>query len=198
MKLLKQLQFKKNDKFFSKKRGFTLVETFVAISIFLIVLIPTMSLTADSLMSSYLARDQITASFLAQEGVEMVRYLRDTGALEGDSNWLENIGPAGSRCLNTNGCTIDPITKAVANCSIGIGCDPLKYNPTTRQYGYSGGPGWTESNFVRTIKVDDSISPDEAEIVSTVSWTTGRFDRTISVRERLYNWQCLLSLTDCT
>ena len=64
-----------------KKTGFTLLETLVAITLLTIAIVAPMSLTTQALGSAYYARDQITASYLAQEGLEAVRSVRDANII---------------------------------------------------------------------------------------------------------------------
>ena len=66
----------------SESKGFTLIETMVAISILMVAIVAPMSLAAQSLSAAYYARDQITAFYLAQEGIEVVRSVRDTNILK--------------------------------------------------------------------------------------------------------------------
>lgn len=64
------------------KKGFTLIETLVAISILLIAVVGPLTISASSLQSSLNVRNQITASYLAEEGIEYVRNIRDTESLK--------------------------------------------------------------------------------------------------------------------
>lgn len=56
----------------TKKSGFTLIETFVAITILMIVVLGPMSLLSNALQNARFISDEITATYLAQEGVELM------------------------------------------------------------------------------------------------------------------------------
>ncbi len=64
-----------------REEGFTLLETLVAVSIVTIAIVAPMSLASQSLTASYYARDQLIASQLAQEAIEVVRHIRDGNIL---------------------------------------------------------------------------------------------------------------------
>ena len=64
----------------SAQRGFTLVETLIAIAILLIAVVGPISLIGDALHKLYYAKDQMIAINLAQEGIEVVRQRRDDAA----------------------------------------------------------------------------------------------------------------------
>ncbi|MEK7524040.1 MAG: prepilin-type N-terminal cleavage/methylation domain-containing protein [Patescibacteria group bacterium] len=67
----------------TKKSGFTLIETVLAIAVIGMVITAAASLTRSSLRMGYETMHRFTAFHLAEEGVEVVRHLRD-------SNWLQN------------------------------------------------------------------------------------------------------------
>src|SRR3989338_617192 len=78
----------------STQRGFSLVETIVAIAILTFAMVAPLSLAQRGLNASIYARDQITAFYLAQEAIEYVRNVRDTNNLEGFSGgaaWLSGL-----------------------------------------------------------------------------------------------------------
>lgn len=87
-----QKHFKQKNKshqvLFSSK-GFTLIEALVAISIFTMSLLGIMSILANNITNIEYAKQKMTATYLAQEGIEYVRNLRDTDALEygGPNGW---------------------------------------------------------------------------------------------------------------
>lgn len=65
-------------------QGFTILETLVAISILILAITAPLAIIAQALRSSYYARDQITAYYLAQEAVEFLRNKRDFVGLQGN------------------------------------------------------------------------------------------------------------------
>ncbi len=76
-------------------RGFTILETLVAIAILIIAITGPLAIVAQSLRSSYFSRDQITAYYLAQEAIEYVRNTRDTFGLDQTSHsgedWISTL-----------------------------------------------------------------------------------------------------------
>lgn len=68
-------------KFRRINKGFTLVETLVAISIFTVSLLGIMSVLASGISNTSYAKQKMVASYLAQEGIEYVRNMRDTAVL---------------------------------------------------------------------------------------------------------------------
>jgi Tfp pilus assembly protein PilV len=59
-------------------KGFTLVETIVATGIIMFALIGPLSVAINSSTYAKESRDQVTATYLAQEAVELLRFHRDT------------------------------------------------------------------------------------------------------------------------
>src|SRR3989338_9186586 len=95
-----------------KNKGFTIIGTSSAV---------------QSAISSYIfSKDQIVAFYLAQEGFEQIRNLRDENRLK-NRDWLYGIArDSGDPCYFGNACTVDSITAVIARCS-GVGsCPPLR------------------------------------------------------------------------
>lgn len=180
---------------FSKKapasRGFSLFETLVAIFILLLAVTGSMSLTQKSLSSSYYSRDQVIASFLAQDAVEYIRSIRDkntitslaTGTL---SPWMTGL----STCIGST-CKIDTTkdySTGITSCVSGS-C-PLYFNSTNGAYTHDTS-GTVLSRFSRSVTMTyvTGSSNQEISIVVTVKWKTGSFSiQTFQVRENLTNW----------
>ena len=81
----------------SKVRGFTLVEIIVVVFVITIGLLAVFNIIQNITIFSRLAASRLTAVYLAQEGIELVRNQRDTNWLErldgGAAGWLDNIPP---------------------------------------------------------------------------------------------------------
>jgi Tfp pilus assembly protein PilV len=68
----------KNNKF---SKGFTLVETLVSISIFTVSILGLLSILSQGISDTGYAKQKMIAAYLAQEGIEYVRNMRDTYVL---------------------------------------------------------------------------------------------------------------------
>ncbi len=165
----------------STNRGFTLIETFVAITILVTAIAGPLTLASKGLTSALVARDQLTASFLAQEGIEYVRQKRDTNHLQGNASWLAGL----SNCIDQD-CTIDVVTDTAPTVCTD-GCAPLRYDETTGFYGYD--PLDEVTVYTRTVRIRPLESGFEAEVTSTVSWQSSVFTRRVTLTEIITNWQ---------
>ena len=183
---------------YSLNAGFTLIETLVAVSLLSIAIVAPMSLTSQSLTTAYIARDQITAFNLAQEGLEAVRAARD-GQILLISQSANNGGADlfGDIPLDTD-FTVDSreTNPAVAmkECTglwrIPSGaCPPLQTDGTL--YGYDPDiTVWPATYFTRTLHAEYvGGGQDEIRVSVTVSWPTASMQvRKFVIFENLYRW----------
>lgn len=159
--------------------GFTLVETLVAISILMIAVVVPFYSVQQAIVFSYISRDQLIASSLAQEGIEYIRSTRDNNYLSGDA-WDDGL----STCKSANGCEVHVGSGTIVACTSG-GCTNLRLGPTGL-YGYNN--GHPETKFKRTVKVEDVDSGEQMKVTVTVEWVTSRRNLRVEVVENLYNW----------
>lgn len=161
-----------------RTRGFTLIETLVAVSVLLISLTGPLSIATQSLNSAYYARDQITAFYLAQEAVEYVRAVRDENYLR-NRGWLTGL----NNCIDTK-CTINFPDFNHNPC--GSTCGPVLINRNNELFGDNVGDPtiYTRSVLLETVPG----YPDEVTIRVVVSWKTGGLNRQFTISEQLLNW----------
>jgi prepilin-type N-terminal cleavage/methylation domain-containing protein len=151
-----------------KENGFTLVETLVAISILLVIIIGPMTIAQKGIQNAQFAREQLTAVFLAQEAIEGVRELRDNDAIvsyedgsiadPGTQVWRSDI-PSG--CIDAS-CAYD--NGQVRTCGVSNGC-VLKED--SGEYSHQG--TGSDSIFTREVVVG-SQSSGGVPVTVTVTW----------------------------
>lgn len=177
---------------FKAVRGFTLIETLVAISLLTVAIVAPMSLASQSLSAAYYARDQITAYNLAQEGIEAVRAVRDGQILQisesANASGINLFGPIPiGQDFTIDSRESDPV-QAIQTCPAG-GCPPLQTDGTL--YGYdSDTQNWPATYYVRTIRADYvGASTDEIRVTVTVAWPTASEQRrSFTIYANLYRW----------
>lgn len=176
------------------KQGFTFIETLIAITVLLVAVVAPMSLAQDGVRAAKLAQDQIVAFYLAQEGVEVVRNMRDENRLAGAT---QLAGPLSSCIVDPDnsldvGCTIDATqisggTFDVDACPSG-GCPPIRKDD--ERYTYRSGGSYIDTKYTREIRVWYTESPDtkDATVEVIVTWPFITSTRTYSLRANLLDW----------
>lgn len=180
-------------KYNSTQSGFSLVETLVAITILLIVIIGPMSIAATAARSTSFSSEQVVAFFLAQEGAEIAQKAREDILLRhfldvSDGSYLAdtwglfaNTSNSGiyKNCFSTTGCGLELNTdasgsiKTPISCSANSGTACKLYFDTTKErsrYNYTVGSETTP--YSRVINFEE-ISDHEIKVISTVYWRTG-------------------------
>lgn len=183
--------------------GFTLVETLVAISIFIIALVGMLNITGGSIADTGYAKDKIVANYLASEGIEYIRNLRDTYNLYEANGWDGFLAHIKICSIdNKTGCYIDPKSIDFSNqeqpmkalevneCPSGT-CPIFYFQPelVIYKYNYEGGisTSFRRKIFIREVPTQN-LQDKEIEVTSTVSFTTGRRSSEVTFSSYLKNW----------
>ena len=182
-----------------KKTGFTLVEALVAISILMIAVASPMLLAQKSLSSATLSKDQMIASFLAQDAIETIRNIRDQIAVNpnpGSNDWLAKLSDCyctGNECdlndlTNSKYCVLDTTTGIVYPKEPDI--NPLKISYTDGNFAKYDYVGNDNSKFSRYINIQKEpySNPDEAIVNVKVSWEAPAGTQSIDIQDFLYNY----------
>lgn len=190
---MKNLKLKMNT---NENSGFTLIETLVALSIFAFSVLSIVVVTGQGINDVNYSKNKLSATLLADEGVELVRNIRDTYAL-GDAptygwNSFKQIAELNYCEFN---CMVDPvgdlstISTAIKPCSASAGCPILSKDDTSIYAGYFRYGAKNSTPFTRNINVAKITGQNDVLIVtSTVEWTQGQSTKSVTVSEPLYNW----------
>ncbi len=192
----------KNKKNNNSKEGFTLVETLISLSIFSFAILGLMSVLGSGIANTHYAKTKLVASYLAQEGIEYMRNIRDDFMLYSPSSaagWAAfNVHLTRPQSLcDVNGCYFDdsnldysnpskPMAGIDLNLCAGQGavCPDLLYDGATGKYGYASGFPSGYNRKIRTLV----IGAKETRVTSTVSWMQGSGAYSITFSENFFDW----------
>ena len=173
----------------------------VAVTILTLAVAGPMITANRAIVAAQISRDQLTASYLAQEGIEYVRAMRDNEYLAayqaGGPNisttaWNNFLAGAINQCR-------------VAECSIDV-TRPMGYGSGSSLFQCTGnacklyllangvyatersGQGGIITRFARTIQATD-VSPNDERIVSKVSWDFHGIPYSVTISDHLTPWQ---------
>ncbi len=175
--------------------GFTFIEAMVAISLLMTSVAITVTVIRTDILVSSITQNAVIARFLAQEGIEYTRHVRDSRLVkfkkaDDSTHWLETL----EACFDSTPCIIDtayPLSVNVTSYPVG-GCPVLKYNETENRYGYGVGDDWKDTVFVREIEiVDPGIGTMDTEAIVTVKVVWSERDgssREVTYQQNLFNW----------
>ncbi len=177
---------------FKNQKGFTLVETLVSLAIFTSAVVGMIVITSQGINDTVYAKNKLVATALSQEGIEIVRNIRDSALLTNSTDGWNDFLSALTPCMSGM-CDINPLYEDLGSVDI-VSCPAqddcrLKRDTTLGDPAYylNQGSG-DDSPFSRTIQIN-GIDADSVEIISTVSWIQGSGGvKEVVSKEYLTNW----------
>lgn len=171
-------------------RGFTLLEVVIAIFIFLVGVTGTLFLITRTVGQMNLFPSQLIASYLTQEGIEIIRNIRDTNYLEQATDaanpWNEGL----TGCSTGTSCEADYTTGSVTDANPKDPALPLYGTgrflkiDSNGVYSYSG---TTDTKFKRKITIVPGA--DTLTVTVETTWTEKAKNYSHTAQEVLYNWK---------
>ncbi len=187
--------------FYKKQKGFSLLEVIVAASIVVVALLGLASLMLQSLRVGAINTNHMIASMLAQEGIEIVRNIRDSNWLMADNSWYQAIYYPDLVDASKNTYAVDRYSNSA---SASLEYDPddtdhsearlwLDANEFYVLHDNSLNPPNTTTMFYRLIEVSGlpewSDMPDQLNVKSTVKWTERGQTNQHVAETNLYKWR---------
>ncbi|MEK7062405.1 MAG: prepilin-type N-terminal cleavage/methylation domain-containing protein [Patescibacteria group bacterium] len=178
-------------KIFNFRRGFTVLETIIAIAVVSLAIAGATSAVRTGLVGASIAKEQVKAFYLTQEAIEVIRNKRDGNILANfngtPTSWLAGISEVGAPCAPGNTCVVDASAYSLSNlgCSGWNSCPYLRQDPSAYLYGYNG--SWTQTVFRREVQIEN-VAVDEINISVQVSWTHGAATRSFKTKAVLMKW----------
>jgi Tfp pilus assembly protein PilV len=187
------------------RKGQSLIEALVALSLLMTALLGIETLLTRSFLLDRVTTDQTKATYLASEGIEIMKSLLDhqvydalanPGGVAGDPD----TGGWNSFCNFTSGSNTYQVDWTTTSCPLPTSqsdATPIKFDATTGPYG--GLYGYNDSAaspsaFTRIVKVTKIIDPatgfnNEIDVQSTVTWSTGVMTgQSLTLEDHFYNW----------
>lgn len=180
--------------------GFILIETIVAVSILMLALPAALTVASRSITLASYSKDQIIATYLAQEGLEIIRNKRDQNMLKIAAGTLDssqwNDGFMNGVCMGLQcrvdygpGNTLSPSEPLIQKCISNPCTIVLNRNTADNSYSHASGGTWVPTKFSRYVQTDNIPAiPNEIRVTSVVTYATHGVDKTITLRENLTNW----------
>lgn len=174
-------------------RSFTLIEVLVACAILIILVAAVVALGVTIINNAVLSRQRISAYYLAQEGIETIRQIRD-------SNLVDGREETGWKTLNYQWGVVNPFRDVVADgttiYSVVVEAPPerrLFLGPTG--YGQDivvDGVTYRRKITFASAGIDIpgvNVADNAVRAIVSISWKFKNNDKEIEVRELITNWK---------
>lgn len=169
-----------------KRAGFTLLETIVALALIVSAISGPFSLATRGIFSAKFARSKLIALNLAQEGIELIRHMRENNVLAGHG-WRGLTGPCPASCVRLSDGSYQPDVFFSPN-----GSTPplnsgsiIRFDESSDLYNQSSG---IPTLFTRVVDISTPAA-DQMRVVATIAWVETGISRQVRLEEVFYNWR---------
>jgi len=173
------------------------MEAIVAIFVITTGIVGVLSLFTQTISSATFSKDKLIAAYLAQEGIEIVRNIRDTNWLEqyteSTNPWNEGLTGCSGNCEADYFCTTvedpDPTNPPFHRCLDSYDSGHFLKINTNDLYNYATG---TDTKFKRKITITPTNDLEGNPILNVsilVEWQERGRTHSVTVKENLYNWK---------
>lgn len=165
------------------KKGFSLLETMVALAVLMMAITGPLTLGFTSIKASALAKNNLIAANLAQEGLELVKAYKMNNVLFDVAGWLTGMDSCYTGCSISFGSGSDLTNLIIELCPSNC---VLYSNPINGIYTHdnTGNP----TIFKRQINISNISAADEVKVTVTVSWNERFGDQKFAIDYYMQNW----------
>ncbi|MEK7125069.1 MAG: prepilin-type N-terminal cleavage/methylation domain-containing protein [Patescibacteria group bacterium] len=172
LKFFVQRYFSRKDINHSQK-GFTLVEVLTALFVLTVGIVPIVAVGFSARRIAVSVEHNLVAAMLAQEGVEVVRAIRDT-------NWIASA-PFDAGLADGEYEVVWNSTATMPYAGRFFSISPVGI--------YSYGAG-TTTKFQRKISLNKGSAIDRSlKVTSTVFWNEHQSSKSVAIEDHLFNWR---------
>lgn len=167
-------------KIISNNDGVSILEVMAAVMIIAIGMVGVLSLVIQNVEAQYVNKNVLMASGLAQEGLELVRNIRDANWLDSGAAWNQSIVGDGTYAIDyrgASGINMSVNSASQAGARLYIDGNGL----------YSHIASAAPTNFYRLITVVDHGNYLDAQC--SVRWADGAQNREYTAKTYLYDWR---------
>jgi prepilin-type N-terminal cleavage/methylation domain-containing protein len=160
------------------KKGFSIIEIMAVIFIVTVGMVGMLTLVYQSIKVQRFNKHTLIAYQLAQEGIELVRVIRDNNWQASERQGLDTVLPSGSYCLDYNNITIN--TGSEDYCELFLNDLDLYTHTTTSQ----------RTPYTRTIEISPIVGYEgEAVLVSVeITWQESGGTMNYIAETKLFDW----------
>ena len=189
--------------FKNQTAGYSLIEVLVSVSILLVAIVGPMTIASKGLSNAQFAREQTSAYFLAQEGLEIIVALRNDAGLEHVDCLVS--GSCSAEAWDWENATIPATCKSATGCGVhftaintlsfvdcaddgGTACQ-LYYDETSARSQFSHDSAGAVSPYTRTLYLDFDGSENIVLVRSVVTWQANAFttQREVELQTQLHD-----------
>lgn len=173
----------KNTFYFKNQKGFTMIEAIIATFILAVAIIGAYLVFVEISSTTIVISSRLTAAYLAQEGIEIIRNIRDT-------NWLKGVSWSYKLDGCVNGCEVDYRTKQGDTLSPwGSGGQYLSLE-RENYYSYNSYRQIATTKFKRKVTIiHPNGNSDILDVSVSVQWQDRGKPYEFVAEGYLYNWE---------
>ncbi|MBT4917157.1 prepilin-type N-terminal cleavage/methylation domain-containing protein [Candidatus Peregrinibacteria bacterium] len=181
-----------------REDGFTLTEVMIGMTILTVAIVAATSLVLGLMKSNSNNVKTLQAYYLAQEGVEMVRNVRDTNWLN-NKDWLNNLVDEAGSADSINRVVGISFLNTEENLTPEQFVSVYPWNFDSSSFEYVNDEDVIDATeFNRSIEISDHEQECEGEVEGTcdyklvtvtVDWKDGAKDRNFTLQTILTNWK---------